>query len=1125
MGNTFPIVARDYSKVKKRAVDLLSEYTVEEMMKPGFYRMLLHLASLCFKTKSFYWSSQEFLLRYLADLGSIKMSEARRVASQLILWGDEDDEERAISNLKAVLQTMRVRMDDQPGVCLSPSVDEALYQYIIGDGFTTPWSRGKLWKPEPLFDFSCSDCQAERDRQLHEDRSNILDVQHGRNACLAVLSNTYRFRLMNDHPPRKIPIPRKEPQVPIKPPWRKGSLSSHWEISKAVRSHDWSMFAYILYLLPELMVADCFWDGGIVDMLVTCDPCRYKEWEITAGLEQLHEFGCDLNVPNKNGWRPIEVCRFKPATKFLRQCGCCSRVWNDDGESKMEINTREWNAESLEKQLDVGADILEPHPREGYFWMPWVIKNKYYGNLGFDGFQIMVRKRMRGNKKAAYYDNKICREIIARPLQECATNDAKDLLEAVKANDISRIKVLLALGAPTEWQNQEGQSCLMYCAENGLIEAATLLLQNFANPDRTNRDGESYFRVACLHGHFDLAAVFHRFGTDIDLVAIDGLAVCQLAYHQGAEAMLQFCLDEGCDVNKPNADGVSLQYLAIRDHNMELAATLLRKYHGDVNTKDSHGNTPAYAVLQDRNIEHLKDLVQLGIDLESQNNEGLTVFMEAVARNDQELCEALLAIGSNINTLSRRGYTPLMEEYQKGNMQMVQFLLDKGCDTNIKANDEDQRTALIMAVAKNDLDMCDMLLSHGANINLGDRDGTSPIMFCARAKSNDYKRETFDYLLSKGCSVNQCNKRGVPLLGILLSTKKDDEARTVLQMKGATVRFPDSYDEPIVHALERTDPYWFNELVRHGANAMNRKVSVVERYLGTSYFSFDGLKRLGQFNLGLGTPIQTALSQKRMDVVMYLWEHADTRGRREASKSTDSDGRTPLLCALWHEFSYEFAGMLIDGDYGGDIADYCGYSPILLAAKIGNRAWTQTLYQRHGVKSAGAQNKAGRSALHYAAEQGWESMCDDWFIHGVDITCVEDDNGIISKYQDLEEEREEVIRTATKYIDKASSVVRSERGDINRLEKQIRSAQEGERQWISRGSTRPAANRRDDAMRLEKQKAKQEQKLRAAEEAISYYERQIEMVENVSRRQLFQGADRVFKAATSDNAFRQIYRV
>ena len=40
------------------------------------------------------------------------------------------------------------------------------------------------------------------------------------------------------------------------------------------------------------------------------------------------------------------------------------------------------------------------------FWMPWVIKKTFSGGLGVASFQQLVRKRVRENKKAAYWDNK-----------------------------------------------------------------------------------------------------------------------------------------------------------------------------------------------------------------------------------------------------------------------------------------------------------------------------------------------------------------------------------------------------------------------------------------------------------------------------------------------------------------------------------------------------------------------------------------------------------------------------------------------------------------------------------------------------------------------------------------------
>ena len=1092
MGNTLPIIARNYGWVKKEIrKNILETDTAEEIAaKPGTYRMLLHMASYCFKTPKFYWKNLDFLLKYLADLGSIKPSEAKRVAQMVVLWGT-DSEEEARSRLSAVLRVMRVRVDGHHGACLSPAVDQELYSYVTGDGFETLWSQS-IWRPVPLFSFSTDDCENERERQLHEDRSDILDVEHGRNACLAAWSNKCYFNWMNNKTIRKIPIWKEKPKMPIKPRADKERKSS-WDILQAHLFREWNMVYYLLYLLPELLASNIFWGNSFVHYVVAEQhrAWGHKSWEVVACLKELRKSGCDFEALNEEGWRPIEICAFPPAAKFLRQCGYGVHVW-EDGESKMEIGTREWNLKIVEKQLELGADILEPNPAEGYFWMPWVIKNKYYGDLGFNEFQEMVRKKMRGNRKAPYYDNKVCTEIINRPIGECARNDAKDLLDAVKANDISRIKVLLALGAPTEWQNKKGETSLISCAEKGFTETATLLLQNFANPNRANKKGENCFRIACLHGHFDVATVCHRFGTDIDEVALDGLTMCHVAYNQGQEAMLKFCLDEGCDVNKPNSDGFSVQYLAIRDHKDELAEKLQSQYKGNFSTKDSNGNTLAYCVLQDRDVERLKYLVQRGIDLESKNNTGSTVFMEAVRNNDLEMCGILLSLGSDVNTMNGSGYTPLMEAYQHGNMQMVQFLLDKGCDTNIRAGNKDKQTALIMAVVKNDLEMCDKLLDHGANLEIGDVDGKTPILVCACADDSNYKKETFKYLISKGCSINRCDDIDCTLLGTLILKNRDDEARQVLQMEGAQVRFPDKADEPIVRALGRKDPYWFKELLKHGANAMNERESVVDLYLHTSYFSFDGLRQLGQFNLEPGCPLHTAISQGRRDVVMYLWKNAkDEDMRRSAATCFDSRGRNAVICALTYGFN-EFAEILINRDYGCDSWDDERNSPILLAAKSGNLNWTSTLYDRYGVIEAGFTNHKGQSALTFAAENGWESMCDEWFIRDISVECETDSNGIISHYQELLREHEDAIdRTRSNY--KSSKYqFKKNKAAYEQAEKRI---------WKS---DRPSSYLKRDRDRFERQMLR-------AEDAMRHYGEALDAIVNIKRRQLLRGAGAMFE--------------
>ena len=366
MGNTLPIVARNYGWVKKEIQQkILPNNTAEELAsKPGTYRMLLHMASYCFKSHKFYWKDLDFLLQYLADLGSIKPSEAKRVAENLVYWGT-DNEEQAQSHLRSVLRVMRVRVNGRHGPCLSPAVDQDLYFSITGDGFEVRWSES-IWKPVPLFDFSSDECKNERERQLHEDRSNILDVEHGRNACLAALSNDDLFRKMDTVPIRKIPIWKQKPKMPIKPPAREDNLS-YWDLHAAHLCREWNMVYYVLYLLPELLASNVFWGHSFVHWVVAREQAAWhKSWEVVACLKELRKSGCDFEAVNEEGWRPIEMCAFPSAAKYLRKCGYGVHVW-ENGASKMEISTREWDLPILQKQIEIGADILEQNPGEGYF--------------------------------------------------------------------------------------------------------------------------------------------------------------------------------------------------------------------------------------------------------------------------------------------------------------------------------------------------------------------------------------------------------------------------------------------------------------------------------------------------------------------------------------------------------------------------------------------------------------------------------------------------------------------------------------------------------------------------------------------------------------------------------------
>ena len=85
--------------------------------------------------------------------------------------------------------------------------------------------------------------------------------------------------------------------------------------------------------------------------------------------------------------------------------------------------------------------------------------------------------------------------------------------------------------------------------------------------------------------------------------------------------------------------------------------------------------------------------------------------------------EKLIAEGANVNVRVANGSTPLhyaLRFYSKENKDFARILTDNGADVN--ARDEKGSTPLINAVRSEDVETVRLLLSKGANPNLGSRE-------------------------------------------------------------------------------------------------------------------------------------------------------------------------------------------------------------------------------------------------------------------------------------------------------------------------------------------------------------------------------------------------------------------
>ncbi|CAL5411120.1 unnamed protein product [Camellia sinensis] len=115
---------------------------------------------------------------------------------------------------------------------------------------------------------------------------------------------------------------------------------------------------------------------------------------------------------------------------------------------------------------------------------------------------------------------------------------------------------------------------------------------------------------------------------------------------------------------------------------------------------------------------------------------------------------------TGINSADEEGWAPLQFAASSGNVEIVEILLSSGADVNLKNNGG--RIALHYAASKGWLKIAEILLSHGANINLKDK------------ASSTGNSELCELLIEEGAEVDAIDKAGqTPLMSAVICENKE----------------------------------------------------------------------------------------------------------------------------------------------------------------------------------------------------------------------------------------------------------------------------------------------------------------------------------------------------------------
>ena len=246
---------------------------------------------------------------------------------------------------------------------------------------------------------------------------------------------------------------------------------------------------------------------------------------------------------------------------------------------------------------------------------------------------------------------------------------------------------------------------------------------------------------------------------------------------------------------------------AVKSGDLPAVRTLI-KSGADVNARSGDGSTPLLWAAHNSNDEIARALIAAKASADVANDYGVTPLLEASKTGDAAMMELLLQAGANPSLAHPEGQTPLLAAARSGSVPAVRLLLSRGVDVNA-AEKYQQTSALMWAVADNHLDVVELLIEAGADINrqahvtsITDRKnadhptgGFTALMWAARSGNETMVRR----LVAKGANVNLRNGDGASATMIAIYNDHFDVAAGLIELGS------DANDGSLYMAVEMRD--------------------------------------------------------------------------------------------------------------------------------------------------------------------------------------------------------------------------------------------------------------------------------------------------------------------------------